>query len=618
MLNADGVLNLSEIISDNSNDKYNEIITTLYEYCFEEDLGRHAQLEVNCGNGVERLSIGKILVSLALLYPYHVAGVKPKSKYFIRKPLTSNLIEEHLTRTIQILYKYLDTKTLNLAISTSTTYLADIGCAIVGRVGTTVSIKGLLDAAKLDPVINEILYWKAPEGELNDIEKAADEVNSDLMNRLMAIPNEFGRLLKSGSSINKDQMRQVFVNIGVKPGLLDGELIPEPIDTSFLQGMRHAQDFYICAVGARKSLITNFRQVKTSGYLSRKLVLLVADHFIDKETIDCETLYGVKSIVQNEDHVERLIGRYIKTDITQDWFIPTQSEFLELIGQEILIRSPITCACKTGICHKCYGELASTNAKIHAGIYGVLVIAEQITQRLLSSKHLLKARPRKINWSDEFLSHFVVERTMIYAESSVDKVYVRLEDIVVDEDEDTYTTNVFSFKIFGKQKKVKITTSIPITLDTEIWNINESTSEEFSVTPIGDNPIFYVPVKNSDLSETLYAIFNLIEREKIDSISIGYNKLMELLIKSQINTPSIHAEIILRALVRDPVDNMVRPDFSTGPDEPEYVMLKLPQAILASPSITNSIAFERVKAQLTSIDILKKDKKSVIDSLFSE
>ena len=62
---------------------------------------------------------------------------------------------------------------------------------------------------------------------------------------------------------------------------------------------------------------------------------------------------------------------------------------------------------------------------------------------------------------------------------------------------------------------------------------------------------------------------------------------------------------------------MKRPDFSMWPEEPSYAVLKLKNAILQSPSITNSLAFERVKAQLTSPDTLRKFEKSAIDSLFA-
>lgn len=127
---------------------------------------------------------------------------------------------------------------------------------------------------------------------------------------------------------------------------------------------------------------TNYKQVKTSGYLSRKLVLLVANHVIDPELEDCGTMHGIQTVVQSADHAKRLVGRYIASEANPDWHQVDEEELMGLIEQPIALRSPATCAGHEGICHTCYGELARSNASIHAGIYGVLVISEQITQRL--------------------------------------------------------------------------------------------------------------------------------------------------------------------------------------------------------------------------------------------
>ena len=599
-----------------TDDQYSQMVNELHEYSLGVDGGRCHELSVECGAGVEQMTVGRALINMALLYPYRAAGVTPSPERFVRGALDAGGIETHLNGTIAELYDECDPESLSLATAAATNYIAELACAIAGRVGTSVSIRGLLDAGIADPAVMELLNWSAPDGELGDIEKAADVAGSELIDRLKAMPGEFGRLLRCGSAVNKDQMRQAFVNIGVKPGLMDGELMPEPIDTSFVRGMRGVEDFYICAVGSRKALTTNYKQVKTSGYLSRKLVLLVANHVVDPNLEDCGTGHGVQLTVQSEDHASRLGGRYVSTLINPDWHLSTVDEMRAMIDQEIFLRSPITCAGKHGICHKCYGELARANSSIHAGIYGVLVISEQITQRLLSSKHLLKARPTKIHWPDEMQVHFSVERAAIIAESSIDKVYVRSDDVEIDEDEERMATSVFYYKVTGKHGRTKVTTPVPIYLDEDTWESTESDDGEISVTPIQESAVFHVPVANTDLSEALHSIFNLIERDEVTSYHDAYARLLGFLGKSELRTPSVHAEIILRAMVRSTADVMARPDFSDGPDEPPYVVLKLTPAILNSPSVTNSLAFERVKAQLTGTEILRKNTPGVLDALF--
>lgn len=616
-----GTLDLLKAIHapDDGPDGYSEVVTELRRVCLEEDGGRLGVLTVDCGLGPEEMTAGRALASLALLYPYRVAEVRPAPERFLRGQLDASAIERHLNETIGDLYTAADPETLSLATAAAINFLADLACDVAGRVGTSVSIVGLLEAAEADPRIGELLSWTAPDGELGDIEKAADEAGAELLARLRALPGEFGRLIRSGAAVNKDQLRQALLNIGVKPGLMDGELIPEPIDTSFLRGMRGVEDFYICAIGARKALTTNFKQVKTSGYLSRKLVLLVANHVVDPELEDCGTGHSVRTVVQSADHAQRLIGRYVR--IAEEgpgapWNVVDEALAQGIVGETVDLRSPITCSGESGICHVCYGDLARSNSSIHAGIYGVLVISEQITQRLLSSKHLLKARPTKIAWPEEFQEHFSVERAMILAESTVDRIYIKADDIELDEDEERELTSTFTYKIANKNSRVRITTPVPIYLDEDAWASTEIDDGERIITPIPETPIFHVPVANTDLSEALHAIFNLIEREESSTYHEAYGRLMELLTRSELRTPSVHAEIILRAMVRSAADPMARPDFSSGPDEPPYVILKLTPAILSSPSVTNSLAFERVKAQLTSTEILRKNRSGVVDAFF--
>jgi hypothetical protein len=609
------ILNLPEIIQDNASEYYTEATQELHQYILETDKGYHHLLSVDCGNGEEEMTVGRVLANLAILYPFRVANLKPTHNQFIRVALNSSTLQNQLDLVIEDLYNVLDFNELNLATATSLNYLSDLACDVVSKVGVTISIKGLIDACKLDPEIEKLLNWQSPSGTLENYEQCADEANLELISRLKAIPGEFGRLLRSEAAINKDQLRQVLVNIGVKPGLLEGELVPEPIDVSFLKGLRNVEDYYICAGGARKALTTNYKQVKDSGYLSRKLVLLVANHLIDYDNEDCYTNHGINTVVQNLDHAKRLLGRYIVTNDNNDWHLVTKDIIPSLVNQPILLRSPATCGGKNGVCHVCYGNTAVNNREIHAGIYGVLIVSEQMLQRLLSSKHLLKAKPIEVKWSDNFYTYFSVERNNIIPENMVDRIYILASDIEIDEVDDGMMANTFYVKVSGDRTRHKITSDTPLYLDSEIWEDSESENGEYVISPDPSSAVFYTSISNKDLSEALHAIFGLIELEDIEDIDSGYNRFIELLIQSDIKTPSIHIEMILRALVRDASNLLQRPDYNQI-DEPQAVVLKLPQAIINSSSVTNSLAFEKVKSQLTSLDIFKKYDKGVLDAFF--
>ena len=80
---------------------------------------------------------------------------------------------------------------------------------------------------------------------------------------------------------------------------------------------------------------------------------------------------------------------------------------LHLIGKTIKFKSPITCAGKTGICPTCYGKkLFQINKDYYPGIIATLLITNQFTQNLLSSKHLLKVSVDELDWSNFMNSIF--------------------------------------------------------------------------------------------------------------------------------------------------------------------------------------------------------------------
>ena len=615
MTNTDThVLDLAAAIGSRDS-AFDTLLVDLQRQC-EAPRGRHETLTVDCGSGPEEMTAGRALTNLVLCRPYRLAGVAPGSDRFVRGQLDAGALERHMNGTVRDLCRRMDPKRLSQAMATVSADLGDLAVNIAGRTGASISIFALLEAASARPRVWDLLNWNVPSGDLGEIEKAADAATDELVGLFRSMPGEYGRLLRSGAAINKDQLRQGLVNIGVKPGLMDGELIEEPIDTSFIRGMRSVEDFYICNIGSRKALITNYYQVSASGYLSRKLVLLLAGHTLAGDVADCGTHHGVRTLVRSEDHARRLRGRTMAAGGSFEWTVPTDEELDRLVGTEVLLRSPITCAHGGGVCRTCYGELAEFNSDIHAGIYGVLRISEQITQRLLSSKHLLKARPVKLQWPEEFAGAFSVERTSVVSESRVVEVYVRLDDVEEVENEDRRGISVFEYKLSGKAGRIRITTPIPLYLVEEIWEDAETDNGELVLRPTPETAIFQAPVTNTDLAQALHEIFGLIGRDENTCLHTTYSRLLELLERSALETPSIHAEMIIRALVRSAEDAMRRPDFTTGPDEPTYVILKLSQAILTSPSVSNSLGFERIKAQLSSPDIFKKKDKGPLDALF--
>jgi hypothetical protein len=109
------------------------------------------------------------------------------------------------------------------------------------------------------------------------------------------------------------------------------------INTSFLRGLECVDDYIVSASGARKALITSQKEVKSSGYLSRKLQLLVLDHFLIYEIDKCNTNFGIQVNIEDENVLKKIIGRY-----TLDDKVINEND-KDLIGKTLELYSPITC-----------------------------------------------------------------------------------------------------------------------------------------------------------------------------------------------------------------------------------------------------------------------------------
>ena len=613
MPNNELSLDMFEILC--SLDKFEEVTTLLMDK-FQQTGNTEC---VNCVmlNDTVRTTVGRALTSLALVLPYIILEKVPSFDRLVFTHLDGKKLAAHLDRTILELFEC-NKQDLNDAVITTLHFLSQIAVNANGFIGTSISLCDIIEMSK-DTKFKELMGWNIPSNlQFHEIENAITEKKAELTSFLQTADSEFGRLFRSGEAINTDQLCQAILSIGPKPDLF-GRVVPETIDTSFLRGMRNPKDFFICAIGSRKALITNYKQVKNSGYMARKLLLLASGHKIDAETECCDTVHGVIVELKTAEHVRRILGKCVVfIDESDEETVLTEGHIETSIGKKVMMYSPITCNGKNGICKRCYGKLADLNLDIHAGCYGTLVISEQLTQKLLSSKHLLKTHSVKLDWPTEFTDHFMFDRSDIYADNEdIESIAIDEEDINQNEDGERVTNTVY-VNITNK-KPLKIVCPIDLLIDETVWADVEC-DENFLTLATNDKSkkraLFSFSVENIELSASLDAIFRLLEKEENTDIEKTYQSLLDMFIASSIDSPSVHFEIILRALVRSSSAKTERPDFSDPDAHAKCTILKLTGAILNSDAVTTSLAFERIKAQVADPDIFNKKAEGLFDCLF--
>jgi DNA-directed RNA polymerase subunit beta' len=224
--------------------------------------------------------------------------------------------------------------------------------------------------------------------------------------------NSIYMMSDSGARGSPAQIRQLAGMRGLmaKP---DGSIIETPITANFREGLNVLQ-YFISTHGARKGLADTALKTANSGYLTRRLVDVAQDLVVTEP--DCGTENGLMMmpIVEGGDVVEGLGERVLGRVTAGAVFRPGSDEALVEAGElldemlvrriekagvdQIIVRSPITCATRYGVCAQCYGRDLARGHRINIGeAVGVIAaqsIGEPGTQLTMRTFHIGGAASR--------------------------------------------------------------------------------------------------------------------------------------------------------------------------------------------------------------------------------
>jgi DNA-directed RNA polymerase subunit beta' len=224
--------------------------------------------------------------------------------------------------------------------------------------------------------------------------------------------NPIFMMADSGARGSTAQIRQLAGMRGLMSAP-DGSIIETPITVNFREGLNVFQ-YFISTHGARKGLADTALKTANSGYLTRRLVDVAQDVVITED--DCGTENGIlmQPLIEGGDIVEPLHERVLGRVVAADVYLPNQKkpiveagtlldehwvDKLEQMGvDQVLVRSPIACETRFGLCAKCYGrDLARghlVNTGEAVGIIAAQSIGEPGTQLTMRTFHIGGAASR--------------------------------------------------------------------------------------------------------------------------------------------------------------------------------------------------------------------------------
>ena len=505
---------------------------------------------------------------------------------------------------------------------------------------------------------------KVKDAGMDIVHQAVDIImhSKDIMGYDHYLKNAFSA--KEG--INIKQYKENHFNIGTKPDG-QGSIYHEIVNQSYITGGLNNLLYQLIDSGSsRVAQIISKKNVGESGGFSRILGLSNINSFLHPDpTFDCHTKNFIHIPITNKEVLSKLKNRYYRIH-------PKGQEFLlkatdtHMIGKWIYLRSPITCASKAhghGICYKCYGDLAYTNADINIGRIATELITSILTQMRLSAKHLLETQINVMTWNEGFKNFFVIDTNAIKPVEAFTeawqgyKLIIDPDKIEKEDDDEFFEHKFYDNEIHAAEDEgpfyneyiteftletnegVEIPIGSVVTdespevkmyltneLTSTIREIakknfeNEDVEEDRIIIPmeyLEDKTLFFIKLQNNDLGKSLDLFSDLINKKPVTKSYTKdqlVEKLIEVAIKGHIGVDSIHFEVILSNQIKSAHSRLEDPNWYNE-DEP-YEILTLREALTDNPSVINSLIYEKLAKSLYYPLTYKKKAPSIFDLMF--
>ncbi|MBP9690549.1 DNA-directed RNA polymerase subunit beta' [Candidatus Woesebacteria bacterium] len=203
-----------------------------------------------------------------------------------------------------------------------------------------------------------------------------------------------------GARASREQLKQLSAMKGLVVDPM-GKIIEVPTKSNYREGL-NIFEYVISARGARKGLTDSALKTADAGYLTRRLHDVAHDMIVHE--VDCEAPVGLTIETTGErgdKFLARIEGRYLAEPIMKGKkvlfdvnHLIREEEMKTIIEEKIervVVRSPLFCKSKIGICQKCYGIDLATQDIVEIGVPAGVVAAQSIgepgTQLTMRVRH---------------------------------------------------------------------------------------------------------------------------------------------------------------------------------------------------------------------------------------
>lgn len=322
--------------------------------------------------------------------------------------------------------------------------LMKIGAKAAYENGTTLKLSDLTP-----PMDNRALYKMVDRAEAvirnsksltedqkrDELEKLYDKVYSETKKQAYTLAdaagNGFAMQVKSKARGNQDQLSAMINTPGVYKDP-SGRTVPLFIRHSYAEGLTPAE-YWAGSYGARTGVVSTKFATAKAGELGKLLSSASIEQVVTED--DCNTINGIPVDVTDKDNVGCVLARDVGSYKAGDIITKQIMADLEKKGiDKIIVRSPVTCNAKNGVCSHCAGVRETGKLPeigYNLGLNSASALAERIAQGSLNTKHSGK----KIEGSG-YSGFDMLKRMATIPEHYADKATVAEHDGKIDKIED--------------------------------------------------------------------------------------------------------------------------------------------------------------------------------------
>ena len=324
--------------------------------------------------------------------------------------------------------------------------LMDIGNAAAYDTGTTIRLSDLRPSYDKRPILQALDIAEAQirnDKNLTDaqksemVEKLYEKANSRIMdetyNSELARKNQLALQVASKARGNKTQLA-AFISTPGTYSDPSGKMVPMFIRHSFAEGLSPAE-YWAGSFGARTGVVSTKTATAKGGAFGKLLSASAIAQVVTED--DCETEGGLPVKVDDDDNIGAVLARpaggyEAGTVITKNVLSDLRKDKRH---DEIVVRSPVTCGCKDGICSKCAGIRETGGFPpigYNLGTNAASAFAERITQGALNTKHTGKKMTGKGHYQGFNMFTSLAKVPKVFPDratiSSVDGTVSKIED----------------------------------------------------------------------------------------------------------------------------------------------------------------------------------------------